>query len=183
MRQQINPGETIDGLRWEDEGSGVIINARPEPHVYFTLAPEVDPEATKTYGFDVYRDIECVTIHVPDGKDIVSKRATPADVKEYPRAWERYQRVCAFKEHKLDLIPGISPAALATFKGQPHHPEDESEDTALHIHTMEQLVAFDKPLPDWLEAHRDYARRFLRFLAGVKPRYRLIDGQLQEVAA
>ena len=163
-----------------------LFGGPPKVRATFSLSPELDPVATEatgfatqvaeitpsmtgvpTGGFRVYRDVVVIEERAEGEKDYVSVRATDAHRRQYPAEWQRFNDSQTKVWHDVRLSPGCTPAVVATLE-------------ELGIRTLEGLVAFDKPLPEFIEKHRAFAKRFLSFL---KPRFKIVDGQPVEVAA
>lgn len=133
------------------------------------LTPDVLANPESTTGFRVYRDEVVIEEHAEGEKDFMSFKATAEHRQKYPQEWARFEESRKRVAHDLRLSPGCTPAVIATLEG-------------IGIRTLEGLAAFDKPLPEFIETHRAFARRFLAFLSGKKPKYRLVDGAYAEVA-
>lgn len=163
-----------------------VFGARPKERARFYLHGARDEDASQAAGHPVYAEKVYVEIKVPDDKDFMSRPATKADFRQYPDSYAHFERVRDFKQHRLDLLPGMSVALLATAQ-------------ALGLFTIEQLAAHTPENAPWrlsndedpypvlagelpaaLQDARLTAKRFVNFAN--KPRVRLVDGALQEVA-
>lgn len=133
------------------------------------LTPEVLANPESPEGFRVYRDEVVVEEHAEGEKDFMSFKATAEHKARYPQEWARFEEQRKRNAHDVRLSPGCTPAVVATLEG-------------IGIRTLEGLAAFDKPLPEFIEKHRAFAKRFLAFINGVKPKYRLVDGAYVEAA-
>ncbi len=135
----------------------------------------VSAPVVENVGFTVYKDVIYVEEHIINSegheeKDFQSRRAGPADRQKYPREWAAFEAESLSKEMPLLALKGMTPAALTTL-------------AEIGIRSVEQLVASDRELPEFLAEHRRNGKRLLDFLAGKKPRLRLVDGVLTEVEA
>lgn len=162
-----------------------LFGDRPAPRARFYLHGAINEEQSQQAGHPVYEDKVYVEIRMPDATDYMSKLATPTDFRQHPEAYKLFERIRDWKQHRLDLLPGITPAQLATLR-------------ALSLHTIEQLASHTPETAPWLtredgdpypklagelpaslEPIKTTARRYVSFC---KPRLRLVDGRLQEVA-
>ena len=163
-----------------------LFGGPPKVRATFSLSPELDPKATEatgyatqvaeitpgmteipTGGFRIYRDVVVIEERAEGERDYISVKATEAHKRQYPNEWKRFSDSQTKVWHDVRLSPGCTPAVVSTLE-------------EMGIRTLEGLAAFDKPLPDFIEKHRAFARRFLSFL---KPRFKIVDGQPVEVAA
>lgn len=125
-------------------------------------------------GYDVYRDRPYVRLTIPRSGDMPIQESVCVPVneqhtREYPREWADFQARMANTKHDIRLCHGITPAAVETLRG-------------IGIRSMEDLAASVVELPEFIEAHRKFAKRYLAVVNGVKPRYRVVNGQIEEVA-
>ncbi len=139
----------------------------------YTLSLKSAPQTQ--VGFDVYREAIYIEEHVwIDGREaeVVSTKATREHLEKYPKEWERFEkwRDTIRDQHNLHLLKGADVAAVKTLHG-------------IGIVTVEQLVACERELPQNLADLRAYGKRFLAFMSGAKPRYRIVNGEIQEVEA
>ncbi len=166
-----------------------IFGGPPNIRATFSLSPEIDAAATAATGYDamtaetspgvlepvkkngfiVYRDTVVVEERADGTKDYMSVKATDEHRRKYPDAWKAFETRKALGAHDVRLCPGITPAVTATLEG-------------IGIRSLEGLAKCDLVLPDFIEQHRAWARRFLTFLAGGKPKYRLVGGTYEAVA-
>lgn len=142
-----------------------VIAKRPDYLVAIYEGAEIDPELTARDGRNRYRNAPMVCVRIKGEKDFVSEPLTAEHQHRFPRAWRWWQ------QHRGDspkvsvqLLPGISAADLMEL--------DE-----LKLLDVASLAAAEVPynLLPW----RELARRFITLS---KPRMRLVDGKLQEVA-
>lgn len=146
-----------------------LFGERPAAKAHFFLHGAKNEDATIAAGYPVYEDKVYVGIHIPDSPDYVSVPASEQHFQEYPQAYARFKQWQDWKQHNLELLPGITPAKTATLK-------------ELKIHTIEQLASHEGDLTPHVEDLRAIAKKFVLFMSGGKPRLRLIDGKLEEVA-
>lgn len=163
-----------------------LFGGPPKVRATFSLSPELDNKATEatgfatsvaeitpgmtgvpTGGYKVYRDVVVIEERADGERDYVSVKATEAHKRQYPNEWQRFSDSQTRVSHDVRLSPGCTPAVIATLE-------------EMGIRSLEGLAAFDKPLPEFIEKHRAFAKRFLSFL---KPRFKIVDGQPVEVAA
>ncbi len=126
-------------------------------------------------GFTVYRDVVYVEEHIINSegheeKDFQSRRATPKDKAMYPKEWAAFEAESLSKTMPLLALKGMTPAAITTL-------------SEIGVRSVEQLVECERELPEFLAEHRRNGRKLLDFIAGKKPRLRLVDGVLTEVEA
>jgi hypothetical protein len=126
-------------------------------------------------GFTVYRDVIYVEEHIINSegheeKDFQSCRALPKHKAMYPKEWAAFETESLSKETPLLALKGITPAVITTL-------------TEIGVRNVEQLVACERELPEFLAEHRRNGKKLLDFFTGKKPRLRLIDGELTEVEA
>jgi len=119
----------------------------------------------------VYVDVVYVTVKNRGSRDSISQRATDEHKAQYPEAWKAFQDWMRVRltHTPLAVAPWGTPGVLATLR-------------ELGMVWVEELAAFAGALPAGYDEHRAWCKRFVNFKAGVKPRLRLIDGQLTEVA-
>lgn len=123
-----------------------------------------DVAASEAKGRPVYVGSTLIAVRIVNEHDYMARPLTEADVTRFPRAWHAYQGRKAGPKHvDVALLPGIQ---LAQVK-------------ALHDMKLGDIVALAKadPLDDELEPFRMAAIKF------AKPRFRVVDGELKEVAA
>lgn len=125
-----------------------------------------DAEATERDGRKRFKVVTMIAIRNMGESDFAPHPLREDEPAKYPRAWKRYEAGRnAAPSHRLELLPGVNAASLA-------------ELAELKLRTIEQLAAFDGELFD-LAPLREKAKRLL---SALKPRLRLIEGTLQEVA-
>lgn len=146
-----------------------LFGTRPAARARFYPHAAKNEDATERNGYPTYDDRVYVEIKIPDSTDFVSRPATPDDFIQFPQAYAHYERVRDWKYHSLELIPNLPLSSLATLR-------------ELKIHTIEQLAEHADELPAFLSDARAQSLRFIRFFRGDKPRLRLVDGRLEEVA-
>lgn len=162
-----------------------VFGIRPKERARFYLHGARDEDASQSAGYPVYSERVYVEIKVPDDKDFMSRPASRDDFKQYPDAYAHFERVRDWKQHPLDLLPGLSCALAATCRD-------------LGLFTIEQLAGHTPATAPWVRDGEDRfpalkgelppsltvaattARRFIAF--SNKPRLRLVDGVVQEVA-
>ena len=126
-----------------------------------------DDEATQLSGRNRYRNTPFIAVREKGTRDYVSRPVNAEDKRRFPRAWKAWEaRHGESAPLSLELLPGMRPAALRELR-------------ELKIENVTQLAESDADLGD-LDAFRTLARR-LRSLS--KPRLRLVDGKMEEVAA
>lgn len=139
-----------------------VIARAPDLDVAIYQGAEIDPDMTEASGRNRYRNAAMICKRNVGEKDFVSEPLTEEHRLRFPRAWGWWQ---AQKDKaakvSIELLPSITPA-------------DVAELADLGITDVDTLAASDVPpeLAPW-----KIAAMRLR-----KPRMRLVDGQLQEVA-
>lgn len=163
-----------------------LFGKRPAARANFYLHGARNEDASIAAGYPIYEDRVYVSIRIPDSKDFVSRPAKPVDYREHAEAYARFERVRDWKQHSIELLPGITTAQLATLR-------------ELGLFTIEQLAAHTPATAPWLTRPdgdpypvlegaltpqllplHAQATRLVAYLN--KPRLRLVDGQLQEIA-
>lgn len=166
----------MSNLRWileaatrpsdEDGKLDELVNGKnPEFLVAIFEGADVDPELSAQSGRTRYRNVPMIAVRVKGEKDFVSVPMEDSHRRRFPRAtawWEQNKSAAAVVS--VRLLPGISPADIA-----------ELDD--LKLMDVDALAAAD--VPDNLQPWQTLAKR-LRTLT--KPRMRLVEGSLQEVA-
>lgn len=156
--------------RPEDEEGRIyeeMFGKRPDQLVAIYHGAVVDPEASAREGRQRYRNVPMVCVRNKGEKDFTSEELTEAHRHRFPRAYAWWlQHQADARLTRIELLPGITPA-------------DVMELQELGIFHAEPLAEAAE-LPENLQPWRAFALR-LRSLS--KPRARLVNGQLQEVAA
>ena len=165
-----------------------LFGSRPAAKARFYLHGARNEEETTKNGYPVYEDRVYIEIKIPDCADFMSQPANRQHFKEYPREYEYFQKYRDWKQHSLELLPGVTPAILATLQ-------------ALGFHTVEHLAAHTPETAPWLKAEenpypqlngelppslqtiKEKAISLVAFWTNPpKPRLRLVDGKLEQVA-
>jgi hypothetical protein len=112
-----------------------------------------------------YRNCLMIATRAKGDKDYTSVELTDLHKRQYPLSWGYFQNRQATRRRVLiDLLPGITQA-------------DINELHDLRIYVLDQLA--EAEVPENLVAWRTMARLYL---APPKPRLRLVNGKLEEVA-
>lgn len=162
-----------------------LFGVRPPARVRFYLHGSKNEDATQSGGFPVYVDRVYIEEKIPDCHDFASRLATPLDIRQNKEAYAAFERSRDWKHHALDLLPGMTPAVLATLRD-------------LGYFTVEQLAAHTPETAHWTKteegdlfpalagelpaALHDMKASAKRLVAFAKPRLRLVDGKLEQVA-
>lgn len=166
----------MSNLRWileaatrpsDEEGKlDELVNGKnPEFLVAIYEGADVDPELSAQAGRTRYRNTALIAVRVKGEKDFISTPLTDEHRRRFPRAtswWEQNKSAAAVVS--VRLLPGITPADIA-----------ELDD--LKLMDVDALAGAD--VPENLQPWQNLAKR-LRTLT--KPRMRLVEGSLQEVA-
>ena len=168
-----------------------LFGRRPPMKARFYLHGAKDGDASEAAGYPVYTDKVYVEIKQADSTDFVSYPAKRQHMAEHKDAYALFERTRGWNQHSLELLPGVTPALLATLRD-------------FNFHTIEQLAAFTPETAPWMQAKlgedesgdpypnlngalpptleplQMVAKRFVQFVT--KPRLRLIDGELKEIA-
>lgn len=149
----------------EDAVYRQVISQAPDIQVAIYQGAVVDPDLSEASGRTRYRNAPMLCKRNVNEKDFVSEPLTEEHRLRFPRAWAWWVAQEG-KRAKVSvaLLPNITPADIA-------------ELAALGVADVDTLAA--TAVPDELQPWRDMANR-LRTLS--KPRMRLVDGRLQEVA-
>lgn len=149
-----------------------LFGTRPTARARFYAHAALNGDATEKNGFETYDDKVYVEIRIPDSTDFVSRPATNDDFVTFPQAYAQFERIRDWKQHSLDLLPGVPLSKLATLR-------------SMKLHTIEQLAAYAEPLPELVSDVHALSLRFIRFFNGSdsKPRLRLVDGALVSLEA
>lgn len=143
-----------------------VISKRPDYLVAIYEGAEIDPALTARDGRNRYRNAPMICIRIKGEKDFISEPLRDEHARRFPRAWKWWeQRRGDAPKVSVRLLPGIGAADLMEL--------DE-----LNLSDVATLAAAPD-VPENLAKWRDLSRRFLTLS---KPRLRLVDGQLQEVA-
>lgn len=153
----------------DDEGRiyEQVIGKSPDHFVAIYDGATVDADASARSGRTRYRNVPLIAVKCAGEKDFVSRPLTAQDRARFPTATALYEKRRAewAAVIPLALLPGITPADLAEF-------------AELGITDAATLPGRDD-LPPELVTWQVMAKR----LAALhKPRLRLVDGKLQEVA-
>lgn len=146
-----------------------LFGTRPEARARFYYHAALNQDATDRNGYPSFDDRVYVEIRIPDSTDFMSRPASESDYAKFPQAYAHFQRVKDWDQHSLDLLPKVPLSKKATLR-------------ALKIHTIEQLAAHEGELPDAVQDVKALAVRFTHFFRGDKPRFRLVNGQLEQYA-
>ena len=112
-----------------------------------------------------YRNCLMIATRAKGEKDYTSVELNDTHKRQFPKSWAFFQnRENTRRRVSVELLPGITQA-------------DVCELHELRIHVLDQLAEAD--LPANLLPWRAMARLYL---APPKPRLRMVDGKLQEVA-
>lgn len=161
-----------------------LFGTRPKPRARFYMHGARNEDASQRLGYPVYEDRIYVEIKMPDSTDYMSQLATNALIREHPDAYKLFERVRDWKQHALELLPGITPAQLATLHD-------------LNLHTIEQVAAHTPETAPWLKhvdgdpfpklagelppSLQDLKTTAKRFVLFGKPRARYVNGNLEEI--
>lgn len=157
----LKPSDDLDKIDAELFGRAeVIYVAIYENAVY-------DAEASERDGRPRYTNAPFIAVKEKGTKDFASRPVNDDDKRRFPRAWKAWEaRQGQVPPLPLELLPGIRPAALRELR-------------EIGVNDIEALAACERDDLGELETFRTLARR-LRSLT--KPRLRLVDGKLEEVA-
>lgn len=142
-----------------------IFGAAPDCHVAIHVDAMEDSDASAREGRPVFRNVVLVSIKNKGERDFISVPWTREHQMLYPRAaasWESRKELNT--KVSVELLPGITPAEVAELR-------------AIDLGDLEALAA--GTVPQALAKWKELAVRF-RTLS--KPRVRLVDGELKEVA-
>ena len=165
-----------------------LFGSRPNARARFYLHGARNEEETINNGYPVYEDRVYIEIKIPDCADFMSQVATRQHFKEFAKEYEHFQKYRDWKQHSLELLPGVTPAILATL-------------TALRFHTIEHLAAhtpetapwlkdeennypaLNGELPPTLQTIKEKAISLVAFWTNPpKPRFRFVDQKMEQVA-
>lgn len=152
-----------EGLIYEQ-----VIAKTPDYLVAIYDGATVDAEASARDGRVRYANVPMIAVRCMGETDFVSRPLTADDRRRFRMSVAQYEkrRDAMRKRIALELLPGITPADLAEF-------------AELGINDAAALPD-NEVLPANLEQWRTLAKRLLSL---GKPRLRLVDGRLEEVAA
>ena len=162
-----------------------IFGVRPPPTVHFYLHGAKNGDATMQAGYPVYTDRIYIQEKIPDCPDYMSRVASPADIRQHKEAYALFERSREWKHHSLELLPGMSPALLATCRELGYFTIEQLADhTPENAHWTkidegDPYPALSGQLPPALQEVKVTAKRFASFN---KPRLRLVDGKMEQVA-
>jgi hypothetical protein len=142
-----------------------VIGKHPGYLVAIYNGAVIDPEATERDGRARYRNAPMVCVRQHGEKDFTSEPLRDEHKQRFPRTWAWWQKHQAdARKVSVSLLPGITPAEIAELRD-------------LGVTDADALCSTE--VPENLQPLRAMALR-LRTLS--KPRLRLVDGQMQEVA-
>lgn len=131
-----------------------------------------DEQESERLGHPVYTDVEYVLVVLSGGQEARSEdfsyRVTDEHRKAFPEAYAKFKELDGQRSTPLVILPDYMPSVGAAL-------------VDMGIRNIEALAA--ATVPAAFEPHRAWAKRYVAFRAGVKPRLRLVNGQLEEVAA
>lgn len=151
--------------------SEIFGGARKAKAGFYWHAVKDEPESERA-GYPVYRDVEYVLVVLSGGTEAKSEdfsyRVTDEHREAFKEAYAKFKEASGQRGTPLTILPHYMPSLGATL-------------VDLGIRSVEALA--ETSVPAALEQHRAWAKRYMAFRAGVKPRLRLVNGQLEEVAA
>ena len=143
-----------------------VINKTPDMQVAIYQGAVHDPELSEASGRMRYKNAPMICKRYVGEKDFVAEPLTAEHRARFPRAWAWWQaQIDKRAKTSVELLPGILPADVAELR------ELELSD----VDALAEAPSVPAELAGW----QAMARR-LRSLH--KPRVRLVDGQLMEVA-
>lgn len=158
---QLQPVSDDDRIYFD-----VVAGKRPEYLVAIYEGAEIDPDLSAKDGRNRYRNAPMICIRIKGEKDFISEPLKPEHAQRFPRAWGWWQAHRGDSPKvSVQLLPGISAADLMEL--------DE-----LRLNDLASLAEVET-IPDNLAKWREMAQRF-RTLS--KPRLRIVDGKLEQVA-
>lgn len=144
-----------------------IFGPPKKQYVCFYNHARKNVQASNAAGYPVFDVVPYIRIQNEGSKDARSRLATREDQFEHRREWEAFQEALSKRENKtpIGVLPGHDEATIATFR-------------EMEIFSVEDLLARSS-IPAPLQHFMDSAKRW-RQLA--KPRYRMVDGKLEQAA-
>lgn len=166
-------GDNLAGAIWGTNTDPSIKASAAEIFVAIYEGAVPDSELTAKEPMDAegrqrtrYRNCLMIATRAKGERDYTSVELTDKHKRQYPQSWGFFQnRTNTRRRVMVDLLPGITQA-------------DINELHDLKIYVLDQLAEAD--VPENLAPWRTMARLYL---APPKPRMRLVDGALKEVAA
>lgn len=147
------------------EAYDAIMGPRKDYMVAIYEGAELDAELSEKSGRNRYRNVPMIAVKVKGEKDYVSETLTEKHRRRFPSAYAKWEAIRnAPPRVSAMLLPGITMADLRELE-------------ELQLIWLDKLAAAD--VPENLKPWQDLAKRFLTLS---KPRLRLVDGQLTEVA-
>ena len=87
-----------------------VFGAPPKRTATFYLHARKDQAASEAAGYPVFHDVPYCTIRLQGEKDFVSREATDAHRAEFPQAWAHFERVQAWDQHSIEMLPKVPPS-------------------------------------------------------------------------
>lgn len=107
---------------------------------------ELNAEKTKAAGYDVYDDVDHALMVSKAGKSKVSVKATEKMRRQYPKAWEIYQRKRELQKTHLGVI-GLRPSQIKDLE-------------RFEVDCVESLI--DADVPDFYSKYKQAAKLIVR---------------------
>lgn len=130
-----------------------------------------DETETERLGYPVYRDVEYVLVVLTGGSEAKSEdfsyRVTDEHRESFKEAYQAFREADGKRVTPLTIMPEYMPSLGAALAD-------------LGIRSVEALADATVPAP--FETARAWAKRYMAFRAGIKPRLRLVNGELVEAA-
>lgn len=145
-----------------------LFRSGPKPHYLVCIydGAVFDREETERLGRIKFRDVTLTAVKLSNEPDYTSRPFMQEHATKYPRAYQAYMRGKSDgSRHNIRLLPKVLESEIQEF-------------LHLGIATLEDLVAYDKPIFE-LEKHKSIARSILN----PKPRLKIVDGKFVETAA
>lgn len=143
-----------------------LFGTRPAPRARFYLHGSRNEDESIKNGYPCYDDRVMVEIRIPDCTDFVSQIANAAHFREYPQPYEAFKKWNEWKAHSLELLPGATPATIATLH-------------ALGFFTIEQLAKHTPDTAPWL--NNDEEKTYPKLKGKLPPRVQIIKDKADEL--
>lgn len=165
---QLMLGSAPQPYRLSPDDEKIMKEIMPDKNVLaaFFMHAQKDEEASIREGRPVYNDVICVQLKVQGERETFSRVSTEVDKRKWPEAWAQFDAMHNKAKTHLTKLPGITPARFHEF-------------IETGIRSVEDLAEYTGSLTDEQDKLRGIAKRML---SAIKPRFRMVEGKLQEVA-
>lgn len=166
--EQLMLGSAPPQFQMSADDQKIMQEILPDKNVLaqFFMHAQKDDETSDREQRPAYKDVLCVLLKVQGERETFSRVATDIDKRKYPESWAQFEAQNSKTKTHLRSLPGITPARFQEF-------------IEMGIRCVEDLAEYGGTMTDEQDKLRGIAKRVL---SAIKPRFRMIDGKLAEVA-